>query len=50
MWLYFSSFVVLLGAELNAEIEQTARESTTGPKKPMDRRGASVTDTLGRDQ
>jgi membrane protein len=33
MWLYSSSFAVLLGAELNAEIEHhTARDSTTGPR------------------
>jgi membrane protein len=40
--------VILLGAELNAEIEhQTARDSTTGTPRPMGERGARVADTLG---
>ncbi|HJU17091.1 MAG TPA: YihY/virulence factor BrkB family protein [Stellaceae bacterium] len=50
MWLYVSSFAVLLGAELNAEIEhQTARDSTVGPERPMGERGAQMADTLGRE-
>jgi membrane protein len=49
MWLYVTSFVVLLGAEINAEIEhQTARDSTTGQPKPMGERGAAMADTLGK--
>jgi len=48
MWLYVSAFVVLLGAEINAEIEhQTAKDSTTGPPRPLGRRGAYVADMLG---
>jgi membrane protein len=48
MWLYVSAFAVLLGAEINAEIEhQTERDSTTGPAEPMGRRGAVMADTLG---
>jgi membrane protein len=50
MWLYFSAFAVLLGAELNAEMEhQTARDTTTGPAKPMGRRGAWAADTVAED-
>lgn len=46
MWLYVTAFVVLLGAELNAEIEhQTAQDTTTGPDTPMGERGASMADT-----
>jgi len=46
MWI--STIVVLLGAELNAEIEhQTAVDSTVGPPKPLGRRGAQMADTLG---
>jgi membrane protein len=49
MWLYVTSFVVLLGAEINAEFEhQTARDSTTGRPKPMGERGATMADTLGK--
>lgn len=46
MWLYVTAFVVLLGAELNAEIErQTAQDTTTGPETQMGERGATMADT-----
>jgi len=39
---------VLIGAELNSEIEhQTARDSTIGPEKPLGARGAVMADTVG---
>jgi membrane protein len=45
MWFWVTAYVVLLGAELNAELElQTARDSTGGPPKPLGRRGAFVAD------
>jgi membrane protein len=48
LWLWISSIIVLVGAELNAELEhQTARDTTTGPERPMGERGALVADTLG---
>jgi membrane protein len=48
-WLWLSSYIVLLGAEINAESErQTRRDSTTGPPEPMGERGATVADTLGK--
>jgi membrane protein len=48
LWLFLSAFVVLLGAELDAETErQTARDTTTGPERPLGQRDAEVADTLG---
>jgi membrane protein len=51
MWFYLTAYSILLGAELNAEIEhQTMRDSTTGAEKPMGGRGAYVADTVGKRQ
>lgn len=51
MWLWISTIVVLLGAELNAEIEhQTARDLTVGGEKPLGERGAVMADTVGAKQ
>jgi membrane protein len=48
LWLFLSAFAVLLGAELDAESErQTARDTTTGPERPLGERDAEVADTLG---
>jgi membrane protein len=48
LWLFLSAFAVLLGAEFDAEAErQTARDTTTGPERPLGRRDAEVADTLG---
>jgi membrane protein len=48
MWIWFSIMVVLIGAELNAEIEhQTALDSTTGAPMPMGDRGATMADSVG---
>ncbi len=44
-WIWISSIVVLMGAELNAELEQqTDRDSTIGPEKPKGERGAFKAD------
>lgn len=51
MWFFLTAYSVLLGAELNAEIEhQTMRDTTERPEKPMGRRGAYVADTVGERQ
>ena len=51
IWLWISTILVLLGAELNAEIEhQTARDSTVGDEKPLGARGAVMADTVGAKQ
>ena len=48
MWIWISAIVVLLGAELDAEMEhQTARDTTEGPPQPLGTRGAKMADTLG---
>jgi membrane protein len=48
MWLYLTSYVVLLGAEINTEMElQTAKDTTKGEPKPMGQRGAFAADNLG---
>lgn len=47
-WLWLSAYVVLLGAEINAESErQTRKDTTVGGPQPMGRRGATAADTLG---
>ncbi|MBI1406415.1 MAG: YihY family inner membrane protein [Caulobacter sp.] len=49
VWVWFSILTILIGAELNAEIEhQTAEDSTTGPPLPMGERGARMADTVGK--
>lgn len=48
MWMWLSTIVVLVGAELNSEIErQTAIDSTVGSGRPLGARGAVVADTVG---
>ena len=48
MWMWLSTITVLVGAELNSEIEhQTARDSTVGPDKPLGTRGAVMAETVG---
>jgi membrane protein len=48
-WLFLSAFAVLLGAELNAELElQTRRDTTVGPPEPLGRRGAYVADHVAQ--
>jgi membrane protein len=43
----YGSLVVVLGAELNAELEaQTARDTTVGPERPRGDRDATAADTL----
>lgn len=50
-WLWISAIVILLGAEIDAEMEhQTAHDTTTGAAKPIDQRGARVADTVGAPQ
>ena len=48
-WMWLSACAVLVGAELNAEMEhQTMRDTTSGAERPMGLRGARMADTLGK--
>jgi membrane protein len=48
IWLWISAVVVLLGGELNAQMEhQTARDTTEGGSKPLGSRGATMADHVG---
>jgi membrane protein len=50
LWLWISNYVVLFGAEVNAEAEQqTERDTTTGKPLPRGRRGAVKADSLPGD-
>ncbi|KRD64935.1 YihY/virulence factor BrkB family protein [Ensifer sp. Root278] len=49
IWLWLSVTLLIVGAELNAELEhQTAKDSTTGRPLPMGLRGAHMADTIGK--
>jgi membrane protein len=44
-WLFLTAFVVLVGAELNTEMElQTVKDTTKGPQEPMGERGGHAAD------
>ncbi len=47
VWLFLTSFIILLGAEINSELEQqTAKDTTQGPERPMGQRRAVKADTV----
>ncbi len=46
-WIWISAIVVLMGAELNAEMElQTTHDTTAGPEQPVGKRGAVKADNV----
>ena len=48
VWMWLSTIIVLMGGEINAEMEhQTARDTTEGHRKPMGARGAKMADEIG---
>jgi membrane protein len=48
LWTWLTVQIVIMGAELNAEIEhQTAMDTTTGDPQAIGERGAVVADTVG---
>jgi membrane protein len=47
LWLYITALVIILGAELNAELEQqTAHDTTVGEPRPLGERQAEAADTV----
>ncbi len=51
MWLWLTAIAILIGGEINAEIEhQTAHDTTVGRTKPLGTRGAVMADTVGAAQ
>lgn len=51
LWFNLTSFVILLGAEINSELEhQTARDSTVGEPQPMGERNAYFADHVAGQQ
>ena len=48
LWLFLTMYCVLLGAEMNSEMEhQTRKDTTTGPDRPMGERDATKADHIG---
>jgi membrane protein len=47
LWLWLTSLIILVGAEINSETEQqTAKDTTQGPEKPMGERRAVKADSM----
>jgi membrane protein len=50
LWLFLTAFAILLGGEINAEMEhQTAVDTTAGDPQPLGERDAVVADDVGAD-
>ncbi|MGQ9426263.1 YihY/virulence factor BrkB family protein [Gilvimarinus sp. F26214L] len=50
LWLFLTSFIVVLGAEINSEVEmQTAEDTTVGKDRPMGEREAYQADHVAQD-
>ncbi len=52
LWFFLTAFIILLGSEINSEMEhQTSRDTTTGKDKPMGERGGYHADNVaGKDK
>lgn len=48
-WMYLSAYILLFGAELNAELEHQTARDTTHSNRPMGERGAWVADHVAND-
>lgn len=48
MWFYLTGYIIILGAEINSEMErQTVEDTTVGGDTPLGERGAYAADTVG---
>jgi membrane protein len=51
LWLFLTAFIILLGAEINSEMEhQTRKDTTVGEDEPMGERGAYHADNMPGDK
>jgi len=52
LWLFLTAFIVLLGGEINSEMEhQTRKDTTVGPDEPLGQRGGYHADHVaGKDK
>ncbi len=49
IWLWLTAMVVILGAEINSELErQTIADTTRGPARPLGKRGAVMADFVAK--
>lgn len=49
VWLWLSNFIVMMGAEINGEMERhTDQDTTRGPDRPIGQRGAAMADYEAR--
>jgi membrane protein len=46
-WFLLTAYTILIGGELNAEMERQTAKDTTEADAPLGRRGASAADTIG---
>lgn len=50
VWLWLTNFVIMMGAEINGEMERhTTRDTTRGPDRPIGQRGAAMADYVVQD-
>lgn len=49
IWLWLTAMVVILGAQINSELErQTIADTTRGPARPLGKRGAAMADFVAK--
>ena len=47
VWLWLTNFIIIMGAEINGEMERhTSKDTTRGPDRPIGQRGAAMADYI----